>query len=303
MDNTTEENWPRLLSGTFCFYHQGKTVADCFSLAMNALKLHFPEVPLTHIGGSYDMGYKFVPATDKAIKHFLTSGYRSITAESYIGKDAVVNVTPTSLRLSAGDFHARGVECMLLEFSFREPLFVEKGNECLHVLDSMALEMNCEAGNFHDLEDASNQIEASIYWFKLMGETVPRSKRVWDTLMEEEVVDVEQNPGHCHVIEAVTFTTVWTNYLGRDFLNHLGFEKAQEVVPILEDIAHEIVVLGDSLVRVTLFEDPFAFDRPENIERMWQFRRRLRIDEIAHALLPDCEKPSRYIPLSEKENL
>ena len=118
--------------------------------------------------------------------------------------------------------------------------------------------------------------------------------------MKEEVLDVEMNPGHSHIIQAVDFCASSTNYLGREYLGRLGFSRAQDLVPVLEDISQEIVVIDDSLIRVTLFEDPLAFYLPENIDRLWEYRRRLRIDEVAHELLPESAKPSRYVPLSEK---
>lgn len=286
----------RRVFGGITFLRHARNPAFWLSAALNRFDAHFPESHFTHVSGSYDLQFNYIPYSKDRIETLLKSDYSNLQMAQFSSGSPVDDAVAYELEIAVRGIELRASDFGSLAFNFSQSFYATYASQILRFLDDIAAGIGAEGGDLHDSEDSFNQNQSGPHWFKLIGQPVPRTKLKWDTYFNEEVIDLEQNPCHTHMVGLVDFTAAWTNYLGPTYLRHLGL-TADEVKEAVSDIAYEVVVLGDSLIRVTLFEDPFEYEHPDNVERMWTYRRRLQIDEVAHALLPDSEKPSRFVPL------
>lgn len=235
--------------------------------------------------------------SDARFTHYFTSShlggrYRSLN-ERRVSKDIRSDVADTCafaafrnegdaktgegwiLRVVVSRASARCPGCVILTVGFAEELLRGGPEHVLRYTDALANSVQAESGHLHDSEDFADQNQKGPQYFKMTGKYVDPAKIRYSEALQEYLVDVEQNPSHLHAAGAVDYTAAWTNYLGKGLLQEIPAGE-------LAQVEGEAVWLRPDLVRVTLFEDPFAFGEAENISRLWSFRRRLHIDDLAH---------------------
>lgn len=112
----------------------------------------------------------------------------------------------------------------------------------------------------------------------------------------------EHIPNHTHrmnINEQLTFTAAWQMYFGKVYYKFIP-------KPLFDDFkdCEENVILAYGVRRITLYKNPDDFLQPENIRRMWSFRRQLGIDSIAHELTFDKNRiePENLPVLITKQN-
>ncbi|MCB1175007.1 MAG: hypothetical protein KDK39_15650 [Leptospiraceae bacterium] len=171
----------------------------------------------------------------------------------------------------------RGSPCWVFGFEIATNTEDFSLHRTLEYSDRIASVLEVASGNIHDLENISEQNQIGVQYFKAIGKELPSGRVKFSETLQEEIVDLEQNPSHIHVVGPIDFTAAWTNYVGPPFLHSIGLDK-----PPSDLNAHSVRQLQDQLFRITLFEDPFECETPENVKRLWQFREKLRIDETAH---------------------
>jgi hypothetical protein len=131
----------------------------------------------------------------------------------------------------------------------------------------------------HDLEHFAEDNQLGPEYFRAVRKPLDPAKLRFSTVLQQEIVDIEQNPCHLHIAGSLDLTAAWTNYVGREWIDLVGRER----VSLLE---FPVEWLSQELLRVTLFEDPFEARTPENVDRLWRFRRAMGVDEVAHRIGP-----------------
>ena len=133
------------------------------------------------------------------------------------------------------------------------------------------------AGVFTDLVWQNTK---SINDYKLAGKSLKDIKiKKSDTFLYENVVDIEYNPGHYHIINGMYFGSFWKMWFGEEYFQYVP----KELLKSFKD-CYENKQLSENSFRITLYEDPWDFDKKENRERQWSFRKHTSIDEVAERL-------------------
>jgi len=84
-------------------------------------------------------------------------------------------------------------------------------------------------------------------------------------------------PGQFRILhlEKIAVFSCWQMYFSPAFYQYIPESSFDAFDHCIENI-----VLPDSLRRITLYEDPFAYALPENRARQWAFRKELGIDQL-----------------------
>lgn len=100
-----------------------------------------------------------------------------------------------------------------------------------------------------------------------------------DIFEDEDIIDIEYNPGHYHVINGMHFGSFWKMWFGEEYFQYVPKELLKNFKNCYENKQ-----LSENSFRITLYEDPWDFDKKENRERQWSFRKHTSIDEVAERL-------------------
>lgn len=271
----------RQLSGPMIFYPTGRSIPGVLETVVNSLRLFLPDISISHYytvnnpAGSHRY-QKWSQSSKESI--LLLPDLDTVHVAAFEDAGTAKEGVDWLFHVSITDTESRGVRCIIVDLGFSEEVVTEHLSSLLDFSDSLAMSFCIESGHLHDLEDFSDQNQLGPHWLKMMGKSVDPRKIKYSDVLKQEVVDVEQNPCHNHVVGAIDFTAAWTMYLGQSFLDSIDATK-------LEQLDAKIYQLSDSLVRVTLFDDPFSFASVSSIQRLWDFRATLELDQTAHKLV------------------
>lgn len=95
----------------------------------------------------------------------------------------------------------------------------------------------------------------------------------------EKIVDIEYNPGHSHRPLGIWFGSCYQMWFGRDYYQYISKDKLQMFCDCSEN-----VVLDNDVIRITSYDDLWAYDKPENRRRQSAFRTQVGVDAVAHML-------------------
>ncbi|AEV68245.1 hypothetical protein [Acetivibrio clariflavus] len=94
------------------------------------------------------------------------------------------------------------------------------------------------------------------------------------------IVDIEQNPGHSHMVNDLWFGSCWAMWFGNDYYQYIP----ENLIASFKD-GYENIQLDSGARRVLLYEDIFSFDKPENRIIQKKFRDITGMDVVAHDLM------------------
>lgn len=97
--------------------------------------------------------------------------------------------------------------------------------------------------------------------------------------LKEEIVDVEYNPGHSHRPQGIWFGSCHKMWFGKVYYQYIDKEKLLKF-----DNCYENKELENDVIRITLYEDIWAYDKEENRKIQWDFRKKAGVDDVAHLL-------------------
>lgn len=97
--------------------------------------------------------------------------------------------------------------------------------------------------------------------------------------LKEEIVDVEYNPGHSHRPQGIWFGSCHKMWFGKAYYQYIAKEKLLKF-----DNCYENKELENDVIRITLYEDIWAYDKEENRKIQWDFRKKVGVDDVAHVL-------------------
>ena len=130
------------------------------------------------------------------------------------------------------------------------------------------------------LSDLFLQNNEDISEYELAGKSLKNARiKKSDIFEDEDIIDIEYNPGHYHIIMGMYFGSFWKMWFGEEYFQYVP----KELLKSFKD-CYENKQLSENSFRITLYEDPWDFDKEENRERQWSFRKHTGIDEVAERL-------------------
>ncbi|MFS0556072.1 hypothetical protein [Brevibacillus sp. 179-C9.3 HS] len=99
-------------------------------------------------------------------------------------------------------------------------------------------------------------------------------------LKNKQIVDIVCLPGHSHLVNDLWFGSNWRMWFGQKYFQYIP----KDILLNFKD-GYESIELSNGGVRVTLYDNFWEYDKPENREIQWSFRRHVGMDEVAHQLL------------------
>lgn len=95
----------------------------------------------------------------------------------------------------------------------------------------------------------------------------------------EKIVDIEFNPGHSHRPNGIWFGSCWMMWYGKEYSKYIPMEVLANFKNCYEN-----KIISNNCIRITLYENPWDYDKKENRDIQWDFRRSVGVDEVARAL-------------------
>lgn len=100
-----------------------------------------------------------------------------------------------------------------------------------------------------------------------------------DMFPDDVIVDTEYNPGHSHIVNGIWFGSCWMMWYGKEYFKYIPIEVLENFTNCFEN-----KVCSKDFVRITLYESPWEYDKKENRDRQWEFRKSVGVDELANIL-------------------
>ncbi len=99
--------------------------------------------------------------------------------------------------------------------------------------------------------------------------------------LREKIVDIELNAGHSHFPKGtgIWFGSCHKMWFGKPYYDYISKEKLKNF-----SNCYENVELENEVIRITLYDDIWAYDEKKNRKIQWDFRKSVGMDEVAHAL-------------------
>lgn len=97
--------------------------------------------------------------------------------------------------------------------------------------------------------------------------------------LKEEIVDIEYNPGHSHRARGIWFGSCHKMWFGKAYYQYIDREKFAQF-----NNCYENKELDNDVIRITLYENLWAYEKDENRKIQWDFRKKAGIDDVAHLL-------------------
>ena len=145
----------------------------------------------------------------------------------------------------------------------------------LDLLNSLSCKAGFRAGTCHDSWDTFWQGEHDIECFKRHRRSYEHLPQAWDDDLKVWGVDISRNPARRHGIADMWLQAAWRMWFGEEAFKHIP----KEVLLSFPD-AQEITTLPCGTVFIQLFDDPFAFDTPENRRRQQAFLDHVQMDLV-----------------------
>lgn len=271
----------RLLFGTLIARSSRDQFIEIAHDIVGVLEPLTDDLPISHFYSGHGFGTKF--------KKWSTDNYEKLTAEKTTDTiELISNLNGISAGIATGaDYRfqisittARGPQCLLINYWIARSLFDRQRDAIIRQCDHIAKRIRAASGHMHDFEDFADQNQCGPTFFEMSGKKFDRRKLRFSKVLGQTIIDIEQNPCHNHVFEEIDFCSSWTVYLGNRFLELSGKEAIDA-----ESLGASVIHVGDGVWRITLFQDPFDFDAEENQNKLWEFRRLFRVDDVAHELV------------------
>lgn len=130
------------------------------------------------------------------------------------------------------------------------------------------------------LEDWFWQNNEDMQMYELKGKSIEgiRTKKS-DIFPDDDIVDIEHNPGHSHVVNGIWFGSCWMMWYGREYFKYIPMEVLTNFKNCYENTTNL-----NNFIRIKLYENPWDYDKKENRDMQWDFRRSLGVDEVARIL-------------------
>jgi len=104
---------------------------------------------------------------------------------------------------------------------------------------------------------------------------------------DDKIIDIEQNPGHYHIVNNIWFGSAWAMWFGKEYYNYIPLKRIESF-----NMAYENIPLKGSARRVLLYKDVLSYEDNDNRYIQQKFKNVTGMDEVAHILM---NKPKENI--------
>lgn len=164
-------------------------------------------------------------------------------------------------------------------------IFEERREIIMDLINEMMVNNNAICANIVSFSDLSWQNMDDLSWYDIKE----KSKENIVYNIDEfgyGIVDIEHNPGHTHINSGIWFGSCWDMWFGKDYYEHISYEKLKNFKG-----AYQNLELDNDVIRITLYYSPWDYEKKENRDIQWRFRKEMKVDEVAH----DFEKRAREL--------
>lgn len=173
-------------------------------------------------------------------------------------------------------------------------LFNNFREEILSILTKYFVDVDGIVGNAVSMMDNLLQNSTNLDTYTRANKSLEDIKIIPSPIMKDEmIIDIEQQPGHFHLVGNLWYGCCWKMWFGANY-SHF----ANDILLSFQE-CYENRALDNGTVQITLYENVWDYDLPENRARQLAFRKHTGIDEVAHALMktPKDENPDPSISI------
>ena len=124
-----------------------------------------------------------------------------------------------------------------------------------------------------NLRDSNIQNESFIDMLEYYGENADNYPKCKGTVNDVEI-DIKKNPGYLFNIRGYMFGALYRMWFGKE--SYEFFDKKT----LRSFSCFENVELGNDVTRITLYNNILDYNKKDNRDKQWAFRREFQIDEI-----------------------
>jgi hypothetical protein len=184
-----------------------------------------------------------------------------------------------SISIHKGSIHKDATSCSC---SLEKEIYENNKQEISAILDEY-IKCGAIVAYIHSLEDSVWQNQENIGHYNLMKKSLDGV--ALKDVNGKQVVDIEQNPGHHHRPNGIWFGANWRMWFGNEYYQYI----AKDVLETLKN-CYENIEIGNGCRRITLYESPWDYEKPEHRERQLSFRYAVGMDLVAHRLMEEGKK-------------
>lgn len=129
-------------------------------------------------------------------------------------------------------------------------------------------------------EDYYWQNTDSILSYQVEGRSLDEVKLTHREFgLREQIIDVEYNPGHAHMVNGIWFGSCYRMWFGKAYYHYIEKSKIKSFKNCYENVE-----LENGVIRITLYQDIWAYNNSQNRKIQWDFRNTVEMDKVAHSL-------------------
>lgn len=171
-------------------------------------------------------------------------------------------------------------EITWLSFGLSSDVFQKNKINIINYIDNIMMKYDGIFASACSLEDEFWQDNEDIDYYHIKGKSLLGINTKKDDLFPDDViVDTEYNPGHSHIVNGIWFGSCWMMWYGKEYFKYIPIEVLENFTNCFEN-----KVCSKDFVRITLYESPWEYDKKENRDRQWEFRKSVGVDELANIL-------------------
>ncbi|AEV68256.1 hypothetical protein [Acetivibrio clariflavus] len=169
----------------------------------------------------------------------------------------------------------------IFSISLNPNIFINARNEIFSSINDLFIEDKAIVGHICDGVDYFWQNTEQLENYISYNKSYAHLKLIQNPYFRNDrIVDIEQNPGHSHMVNDLWFGSSWAMWFGIDYYQYIP----ENLIASFKD-GYENVQFDNGARRVLLYEDIFSFDRPENRIIQQKFREITGMDVVAHDLM------------------
>lgn len=231
--------------------------------------------------------------TNNKLQKYNTKKFFEGISKELDSKDIVkisISDEQNSISLIRGAYNP---EIAWITYSLTSELFEQNKSNLLEFIENIMKRYDGIVANICSLEDEFWQDNEDIDYYRLNGKSLEGIHMKGSPIFEDNIiVDTEYNPGHSHKPNGIWFGSCWMMWYGKEYFKYIP----KEVLANFRN-CYESKLFTNDLIRITLYDNLWDYDKQENRERQWNFRKSVGVDNIA-CILEDSDNIKKNMDTS-----
>lgn len=165
--------------------------------------------------------------------------------------------------------------------TFSPDIFMDIRNKLFSLMNEVFNKDIAIVGYICDGMDNFWQSTEQVANYKDYNKAYEHLKLIQSPIFKHEmIIDIEQNPGHYHIVNDLWFGSCWAMWFGKQYYDYIP-----ETAIASFNEGYENVQLENGARRVILYEDIFSYDNPNSRKVQQKFRDITGMDIVAHDLM------------------